>query len=67
MYEENGGEEAGILLGAVIRTRQPEEAAAVAGAYPGLAAPLLEVAASISKPRRRDIAAALRRAGLPDR
>ncbi|WP_198358625.1 hypothetical protein [Streptomyces fildesensis] len=67
LYEENGGEAAGILLGAVVRTRLPEEAAAVAGAYPGLAAPLLAVAASISKPRRRDIAAALRRAGLPDR
>ncbi|MFI9102491.1 hypothetical protein ACIGXA_18395 [Streptomyces fildesensis] len=67
LYEENRGEEAGTLLGAVVRTRPPEEAAAVAGAHPGLTAPLLDVAATVSKPRRRDIAAALRRAGLPDR
>ncbi|MCM2425394.1 hypothetical protein [Streptomyces sp. RKAG337] len=67
LYGENRGEEAGTLLGAVVRTRLPEEAAAVAGAHPGLTAPLLDVAALISRPRRRDIVAALRRAGLPDR
>ncbi|MDF9816453.1 hypothetical protein [Streptomyces sp. SPB162] len=67
LYEEGGGAEAATLLAAVAGTRQPEEAAAVAREHPGLAAPLLEAAAAISRPRRRDVAAALRRAGLPDR
>ncbi|MCZ4123770.1 hypothetical protein [Streptomyces sp. H39-S7] len=67
LYEEDGGAEAGTLLAAVAGTRLPEEAAAVAREHPGLAAPLLEAAAAISRPRRRDLAAALRRVGLPDR
>ncbi|MEU3462257.1 hypothetical protein ABZ721_20265 [Streptomyces sp. NPDC006733] len=67
LYAEHRDEEAGTLLGAVARARPPEEAAAVAAVHPALAAPLLEAAALVSKPRRRDLAAALRRAGLPDR
>ncbi|MDJ0371673.1 hypothetical protein QMK19_18805 [Streptomyces sp. H10-C2] len=66
LYDENRHDEAETLLVAVVRTRPPEDAAGIARERPGLAAPLLAAAALISKPRRRDIAAALRRAGLPD-
>ncbi|MFF7154937.1 hypothetical protein [Streptomyces sp. NPDC008139] len=57
-------EEAGELLRTLARARPPEDAAAVVRARPGLAAPVLDAAEAVSKSRRRDIAAALRRAGL---
>jgi hypothetical protein len=59
-------EEAGELLQTLARARPPEEAAAVVKARPGLAAPLLAAAESVSRSRRRDVAAALRRASLPE-
>jgi hypothetical protein len=59
-------EETGELLQTLARARPPEEAAAVVKARPGLAAPLLAAAESVSRSRRRDVAAALRRASLPE-
>ncbi|MFF6960553.1 hypothetical protein [Streptomyces sp. NPDC008317] len=58
-------EEAGELLRTLARARPPEDAAAVVRARPGLAVPVLDAAEAVSKSRRRDIVAALRRAGLP--
>jgi hypothetical protein len=55
------------LLTTLSRTRPAEVTAAVARAHPGLIADLLAAAERVSAPRRRDVAAALRRAGLPDR
>lgn len=60
-------DEAGELLGTVARARPAEDAAAVVRARHDLAAPLVAAAERVSKPRRRDVVAALRRAGLPDR
>lgn len=59
--------EAGELLQTLARARPPEDSAAVVRARPGLAAPLVSAAETVSKSRGRDIVAALRRAGLPDR
>ena len=59
--------EAVTLLVAVVRARTPEDAAEIVYERRELAGPLLDAAGLHSGSRRRDIAAALRRAGLPDR
>ena len=59
--------EAVTLLIAVVRARTPEDAAEIVYERRELAGPLLDAAGLHSGSRRRDIAAALRRAGLPDR
>lgn len=55
------------LLTALVRARSPEAAAGIARERAGLAGPLLDAAGLVSVSKRRDVAAALRRAGLPDR
>jgi len=59
--------EAVTLLVAVVRARTPEDAAEIVYERRELAGPLLDAAGLHSGSRRRDVAAALRRAGLPDR
>ncbi|WP_405589362.1 hypothetical protein [Streptomyces sp. NBC_01190] len=59
--------ETGDLLETLTRTRTPEDAVEVARTTPELTAELLAAADRVSRSRRRDIVAALRRAGLPDR
>ncbi|MFJ5218507.1 hypothetical protein ACIP98_27770 [Streptomyces sp. NPDC088354] len=55
------------LLVALVRARTPETAAAIAAERPDLTGPLLEAAGLVSASRRRDVVAALRRAGLSGR
>lgn len=55
------------LLAALVRARSPETAAGIAHEGAGLVGPLLDAAGLVSVSKRRDLAAALRRAGLPDR
>ncbi|WP_431965122.1 hypothetical protein [Actinacidiphila sp. bgisy160] len=55
------------LLVALVRARSPETAAGIAHDRAGLVGPILEAAGLVSVSKRRDVAAALRRAGLPDR
>ncbi|MFG2301533.1 hypothetical protein [Actinacidiphila glaucinigra] len=55
------------LLTALVRARSPEAAAGIAREGAGLVGPLLDAAGLVSVSKRRDVAAALRRAGLPDR
>lgn len=59
--------EAVTLLVAVVRARTPEGAAEIVYERHELAGPLLDAAGLHSGSHRRDVAAALRRAGLPDR
>lgn len=59
--------EAVSLLAGVARARTPETAAGIVRERHDLAGPLLDAAGLHSVSRRRDVAAALRRAGLPDR
>lgn len=59
--------EAVTLLVAVVRARTPEDAAEIVYERRELAGPLLDAAGLHSGSRRRDVVAALRRAGLPDR
>ncbi|MGV4928473.1 hypothetical protein [Streptomyces sp. BHT-5-2] len=57
--------QAGELLAGVARSRTPDEAAALAAADPGALGPLLLAAArAVSRDRHRDLAHALRAAGL---
>ncbi|MFC4031004.1 hypothetical protein ACFO3J_05915 [Streptomyces polygonati] len=58
--------EAGELLETLIRAHTPEDAVDVARTVPALTPALLTAAERVSKSRRRDIVAALRRAALPD-
>lgn len=58
--------EAGELLETVARARPTEDSTAIVRTHPTLAEPLVTAAERISKSRRRDIVAALRRANLPD-
>lgn len=53
------------LLAALARTRTPEDAAGIVYERHDLVGPLLDAASQTSMSRRRDVAAALRRAGLP--
>lgn len=55
------------LLVALVRARSPETAAGIAHEGAGLVGPLLDAAGLVSVSKRRDVAAALRRAGLPGR
>ncbi|MET9873700.1 hypothetical protein ABZZ36_03565 [Actinacidiphila glaucinigra] len=55
------------LLAALVRARSPEAAAGIVREGAGLVGPLLDAAGLVSVSKRRDVAAALRRAGLPDR
>ncbi|MEU1617128.1 hypothetical protein ABZ479_07425 [Streptomyces sp. NPDC005722] len=55
------------LLAALVGARSPEAAAGIAHEGPGLVGPLLDAAGLVSASKRRDVAAALRRAGLPGR
>ncbi|MEU4092380.1 hypothetical protein [Streptomyces sp. NPDC026673] len=55
------------LLVALVRARSPESAAGVAYERQDLVGPLLDAAGLVSVSKRRDVAAALRRAGLSDR
>jgi hypothetical protein len=58
--------EAGELLETLTRVHTPEDAVEVARTAPDLIPALLAAAERVSKSRRRDIVAALRRAALPD-
>ncbi|MFD3454631.1 hypothetical protein ACFWVC_20935 [Streptomyces sp. NPDC058691] len=55
------------LLAALVRARTPDTAAAIVAERPDLTGPLLDAAGLVSASRRRDVVAALRRAGLSDR
>ncbi|MGW3244646.1 hypothetical protein [Streptomyces sp. NPDC001070] len=55
------------LLVALVRARSPETAVGIAYERYDLVGPLLDAAGLVSVSKRRDVAAALRRAGLPDR
>lgn len=65
LSEAGHGAQAVELLQALARSRPPEDAVAVARARPALTAALLDAADRVSRSRRIDIAAALRRGGLP--
>lgn len=65
LTEAGHGAQAVELLQALARSRPPEDAVAVARARPALTAALLDAADRVSRSRRIDIAAALRRGGLP--
>ncbi|WNI18594.1 hypothetical protein [Actinacidiphila sp. ITFR-21] len=58
--------ETGELLETLTRAHTPEDAVEVARTAPELTPALLAAAERVSKSRRRDIVAALRRAALPD-
>nr|WP_272919938.1 MULTISPECIES: hypothetical protein [unclassified Streptomyces] len=58
--------EAGELLETLARAHTPQDAVDVARTVPALTPALLAAAERVSKSRRRDIVAALRRAALPD-
>jgi hypothetical protein len=59
--------EAVSLLAALVRARTPEIAADIVQERHDLVGPVLDAAGLYSSSRRADVAAALRRAGLPDR
>ncbi|WP_329137869.1 hypothetical protein OG552_28910 [Streptomyces sp. NBC_01476] len=66
LHDSARSAEAGELLETLTRVHSPEDAVDVARTAPGLTPALLAAAERVSKSRRRDIVAALRRAALPD-